>query len=218
MTIQARELAELFLAGEDEKAMDAVLEYLKNHSHNELYHDLLTPAMYLIGDWWQENIISVADEHLATAICDFVVSAAELKRKPADGIQRKVMVLGPEGEDHYIGLKMVSSLFKEHGWQVQYMGPNLPLDAALESARKWQPDVIAMSAALAYRLPALKAYSQAFQELDFKPSILIGGRAIASADISKIRTEGTLVVKDLPQLKKWLQTGKEAEDDLDISI
>lgn len=218
MTIQARELAELFLAGEDEKAMDAVLEYLKNHSHNELYHDLLTPAMYLIGDWWQENIISVADEHLATAICDFVVSAAELKRKPADGIQRKVMVLGPEGEDHYIGLKMVSSLFKEHGWQVQYMGPNLPLDAALESARKWQPDVIAMSAALAYRLPALKAYSQAFQELDFKPSILIGGRAIVSADISKIRTEGTLVVKDLPQLKKWLQTGKEAEDDLDISI
>lgn len=218
MTIQARELAELFLAGEDEKAMDAVLEYLKNHSHNELYHDLLTPAMYLIGDWWQENIISVADEHLATAICDFVVSAAELKRKPADGIQRKVMVLGPEGEDHYIGLKMVSSLFKEHGWQVQYMGPNLPLDAALESARKWQPDVIAMSAALAYRLPALKAYSQAFQELDFKPSILIGGRAIASADISKIRTEGTLVVKDLPQLKNWLQTGKEAEDDLDISI
>lgn len=218
MTMQARELAELFLAGEDEKAMDAVLEYLKNHSHDELYHDLLTPAMYLIGDWWQENLISVADEHLATAICDFVVSAAELKRKPANGIQRKVMVLGPEGEDHYIGLKMVSSLFKEHGWQVQYMGPNLPLDAALDSARRWQPDVIAMSAALAYRLPALKAYSKAFQELDFKPSIILGGRAVASADISKIRGEGILVVKDLPQLKNWLQTGKEAEDDLDISI
>ncbi|MCM3610522.1 cobalamin-dependent protein [Planococcus sp. MERTA32b] len=218
MKMQARELAELFLAGEDEKAMEAVLEYLENHSHDEMYHDLLTPAMYLIGDWWQANIISVADEHLATAICDFVVSAAELKRKPANGIQRKVMVLGPEGEDHYIGLKMVSSLFKEHGWQVQYMGPNLPLDAALDSARRWQPDVIAMSAALAYRLPALKAYSQAFQELDFKPSILIGGRAVASADISKIRGEGILVVKDLPQLKKWLQTGKEAEDDLDISI
>lgn len=218
MTIQARELAELFLAGEDEKAMDAVLEYLENHSHDELYHDLLTPAMYLIGDWWQENIISVADEHLATAICDFVVSAAELKRKPAHGIQRKVMVLGPEGEDHYIGLKMVSSLFKEHGWQVQYMGPNLPLDAALDSAKRWQPDVIAMSAALAYRLPVLKVYSEAFQELDFNPSIIIGGRAVASADISKIRTEGTLVVKDLPQLKTWLQTGKEKEDDLDISI
>ncbi len=218
MTIQARELAELFLAGEDEKSLAAVLEYLDNHSHNELYHDLLTPAMYLIGDWWQQNIISVADEHLATAICDFVVSAAELKRKPTEGIQRKVMVLGPEGEDHYIGLKMVSSLFKEYGWHVQYLGPNLPLDAALESAQRWKPDVIAMSAALAYRLPALKAYSKAFQELDFKPSILIGGRAIATADISKIRTEGMLVVKDLPQLKNWLQTGKEAENDLDISI
>lgn len=218
MTIQARELAELFLAGEDERAIEEVLGYLESHSHNELYHDLLTPAMYLIGDWWQENTISVADEHLATAICDFVVSAAELKRKPKEGLQRKVMVLGPEGEDHYIGLKMVSSLFKEHGWQVQYMGPNLPLDAALESAAGWKPDVIAMSAALAYRLPALKAYSEAFQELDFKPTVILGGRAVAAADITKLRTEGTLVVKDLPQLKNWLQTGKETEDDFDISI
>lgn len=218
MIIQARELAELFLAGEDERAMEEVLGYLENHTHNELYHDLLTPAMYLIGDWWQENIISVADEHLATAICDFVVSAAELKRKPKEGVKRKAMVLGPEGEDHYIGLKMVSSLFKEHGWQVQYMGPNLPLDAALESAAAWKPDVIAMSAALAYRLPALKTYSEAFQKLDMKPTIILGGRAVAAADITKLRTEGTLVVKDLPQLKNWLQTGKEAEDDFDISI
>lgn len=218
MTIQARELAELFLDGEDERAMEEVLGYLENHSHNELYHDLLTPAMYLIGDWWQANIISVADEHLATAICDFVVSAAELKRKPKEGVQRKAMVLGPEGEDHYIGLKMVASLFKEHGWQVQYMGPNLPMDAALESAASWKPDVIAMSAALAYRLPALKTYSEAFQKLDFKPTVILGGRAVAAADITKLRTEGTLVVKDLLQLKNWLQTGKEAEDDFDISI
>lgn len=218
MTEQACKLAEVFLAGEDEKAMEIVLGYLEDHSHDELYHDLLTPAMYLIGDWWQENLISVADEHLATAICDFVVSAAELKRQPKDGLHRKVMVLGPEGEDHYIGLKMVSSLFKDHGWQVQYLGPNLPLDAALESARRWRPDVIAMSAALAYRLPSLKAYSEAFRQLEFKPAIIIGGRAIAAADISKIRIEGTLVVKDLPQLKNWLQTGKEAENDFDISI
>ena len=131
---------------------------------------------------------------------------------------RKVMVLGPEGEDHYIGLKMVTSLFKDHGWQVQYMGPNLPLDAALESANRWKPDVVAMSAALAYRLPALKNYSEAFQKLDFKPTVIIGGRAVASADITKLRTEGALVVKDLLQLKTWLQTGKETDHGIEISI
>lgn len=218
MTILPGELAEMFLAGEDERAMEVVLGYLENHSHDELYHELVTPAMYLIGDWWQENTISVADEHLATAVCDFVVSAAELKRKPGKGESRKVMVLGPEGEDHYIGLKMVASLFKDHGWQVQYMGPNLPLDAALESAERWKPDVVALSAALAYRLPALKTYSEAFRNLDFKPTVIMGGRAVAAADITKLRTGGTLVVKDLPQLKNWLQTGKETNNDFDISI
>lgn len=56
MTIQAKDLAEIFLTGDDEKALEIVLGYLENHSHDELYHDLLTPAMYLIGDWWQETV------------------------------------------------------------------------------------------------------------------------------------------------------------------
>ena len=42
MKIQPRELAELFLAGEDERAMEIALAYLENHSHNELYHELIS--------------------------------------------------------------------------------------------------------------------------------------------------------------------------------
>src|SRR5690606_37226031 len=96
--------------------------------------------MYWIGELWEKNVITVADEHLATAICDFVVSVTEVRRPALNSHKKKVMVLGPEGEDHYIGLKMVASLFKENGWEVQYMGPNLPLDAAIDSANRWQPE------------------------------------------------------------------------------
>ncbi|RNF38374.1 cobalamin B12-binding domain-containing protein [Planococcus salinus] len=218
MEIQPKELADLFLAGEEEKALQLVQQYLQQHSQQDLYHQLLTPAMYRIGELWENNIISVADEHLATAVCDFVVSAAELKRESIKGIKRKAMILGPEGEGHYIGMKMVSSLFKENGWQVHYMGPNLPLESAIESAKRWKPEVVALSAALVYRLPALQQYAAAFRELDFKPVILLGGRAVSIADPSFIREEGTVVVKDLQQLKDWIQTGKEADDDFHFSI
>lgn len=34
----------------------------------------LISTMYQIGQWWQENKISVADEHLATATCDYIIA------------------------------------------------------------------------------------------------------------------------------------------------
>lgn len=218
MKIQPEELANLFLAGEEEKALQAVQQYSQDHSQQDLYFHLLTPAMYRIGELWENNIISVADEHLATAVCDFVVSAVELNRDAVTGIKRKVMILGPEGEDHYIGMKMISSLFKENGWKVHYMGPNLPLEAAIESAMQWKPEVVALSAALVYRLPALKQYAEAFRALDFKPLVLLGGRAVSIADSSFVDVEGTIVIKDLHQLENWIHTGKEADNDFDISI
>ncbi|MGH2317172.1 cobalamin B12-binding domain-containing protein [Planococcus sp. SE5232] len=218
MNSKSKELADLFLAGDEKQAVQLVQTYLENHTKDELYQLVLTPAMYWIGELWEKNIITVADEHLATAICDFVVSVTEVRRPALNSHKKKVMVLGPEGEDHYIGLKMVSSLFKENGWEVQYLGPNLPLDAAIDSANRWQPEVIALSAALAYRLPILKEYAVAFRALDFKPTIILGGRAVSLANWPASEPEGTIIVKELDQLKKWIQTGKEPDNDFSISI
>lgn len=218
MNSTSQELADLFLAGNEEQALQLVQTYLENHTKDELYQLVLTPAMYWIGELWEKNIITVADEHLATAICDFVVSVTEVRWPVQASHKKKAMVLGPEGEDHYIGLKMVASLFKENGWAVQYMGPNLPLDAAIASANRWKPDVIALSAALAYRLPILKEYAQAFVALDCKPTVVLGGRAVSMANWPSSETEGIIIVKELDQLQSWIQTGKESDNDFSISI
>ncbi len=214
----SQELSDLFLAGDEKQALKLVQTYLENHSKNELYQLILTPAMYRIGELWEKNMITVADEHLATAICDFVVSVTDVRRPVQNSSKKKVMVLGPEGEDHYIGLKMVASLFKENGWEVQYLGPNLPLDAAIDSANRWKPDVIALSAALAYRLPVLKKYAQSFIDLDFKPAVILGGRAVAMANWPASESEGIMIVKELDQLKEWIHSGKEPDNDFSISF
>ena len=218
MNKKSQELSDLFLAGDEKQALKLVQAYLENHTKNELYQLVLTPAMYRIGELWEKNIITVADEHLATAICDFVVSVTDVRRPVQNTPEKKVMVLGPEGEDHYIGLKMVASLFKENGWEVQYLGPNLPLDAAVDSANRWKPDVIALSAALAYRLPILKKYARTFADLDFKPSVILGGRAVSMANWPASESEGIIIVKELGQLKEWIHTGKEPDNDFSISI
>lgn len=209
---ESTQLSDLFLQGQEEEALKYVQDFLESHSYEQLYSELLTPAMYRIGELWEQNEISVAEEHLATAICDFVLSATELRNKAGNG-PKKAMVFGPEGEEHYIGLKMVAALFREEGYEVRYMGPNLPLDSALELAREWQPDVVALSGALAHRLPALKTYAEAFAHTGSNPAVLIGGRAVTLSSFADLHVKGAVVVRELGALREWIRTGKGPNDD-----
>ncbi len=209
---ESSQLSDLFLQGQEEEALKYVQDFLENHSHEQLYDELLTPAMYRIGELWEKNEISVAEEHLATAVCDFVLSATELRNKDKAG-RKKAMIFGPEGEEHYIGLKMVSAMFREEGYEVRYMGPNLPLDSALKLADEWQPDVVALSGALAHRLPVLKTYAETFAKAEFKPAVLIGGRAVTLSSFADLHIKGAVVVRELGALREWIRTGKGSNDD-----
>lgn len=213
MTEHAIQLAQKFLNGDEQNALSFIHTVLANDDRLSLYEDLLTPAMIHIGKLWERNEITVADEHLATAICDYVISYVEFKSATTDAdSNRKVMLFGVEGEEHYIGLKMATSVFQEFGWKVRYLGPNLPLRHAETAVNAWQPDVVAMSAALSYRLPMLRKSVEVLANVAHKPTILIGGRMSPHAKFEDVAATGQVVVlQNLRDLHAWLQhTGKGA--------
>jgi cobalamin-dependent methionine synthase I len=98
------------------------------------------------------------------------------------------------------------------------LGPNMPLSHAVEAATRWQPDVIALSAALVYRLPTIKAYIKEFLTLEPLPTVVFGGRAVSKANMAALHEQGAIVIKDLDQLERWLTMGEEPQDEYGISI
>lgn len=70
---QAETLASLLLQGDSAKVWENIQKQ-PQLSRLEVYQNLITPAMQHIGHLWETNQITVADEHLATATCDFVLS------------------------------------------------------------------------------------------------------------------------------------------------
>ncbi|MCA0984558.1 cobalamin-dependent protein [Halobacillus yeomjeoni] len=206
-------LAHLFLDGEEEKALEYVETLLIDHPQLYLFEDILTPAMYYIGELWEKNKITVADEHLATGICDFIIS--KLETNLSEGVnssnkQPKVMLFGVEEEQHYIGLKMAANTFRAEGWKVRYLGPNLRLEHSLSQLHKFKPDVIGISAALSYRLSTLKNIIHELAHLDWRPKLLIGGRMAKSYGLSDLESNQVIVIRDLKHLEEWLQEGVES--------
>lgn len=201
----AFEFANLLLDGNE----TAAVQLVKDHSHLsriQLFEELFTPAMQHVGDLWENNEITVADEHLASVVCDFILSTLyPLEQHPESENRKKAMLLCVEGEQHYLGLKMVNSLFDQQGWETHYLGPNLPLEYAIKKAELWKPEVICLSVSIVYHLPKVKKYIDALSSLPNHPVILLGGRIVSQYDISPYSSGNTEIMYDLKSVENWLK-------------
>ncbi|XKH50663.1 cobalamin-dependent protein [Chryseomicrobium palamuruense] len=201
------QLASYLLDGDEERAIQLVEKEMNQTSRQEMMNDLLTPAMQHIGNLWENNTITVADEHLATAICDFILSRLDIHLAPVERNEKTVLLMGVQDEEHYIGLKMVSSIFKQYGWRVRYLGPNMPESHAIKAIERWQPDVIAISAALVHRIMAIQSLVLKLNEDYPDIEVVIGGRITQQIDLHTLLPPSVTIMDSLPSLENWVKEG-----------
>ncbi|WP_088032900.1 B12-binding domain-containing protein [Evansella clarkii] len=211
MIMEPKQLAGLLLEGRENEVTEQFVKIENNYSRLSLYEDFITPAMYYIGELWEENEITVADEHLATAVCDYALSRTTDHRQMNEAetaVKKKAMLFSVEGEQHYIGMKMAAALFRDKGWNVRCHGPDLPLEHALAAIKQWKPDVVSLSAALSYRLPSVKEYISKITNGEYKPLILIGGRMAKMYGLAPFQSDNVIIIRDLHSLQYWLDDCK----------
>nr|WP_211194683.1 cobalamin-dependent protein [Pyxidicoccus fallax] len=121
-----------------------------------LHLEIIQKAQYEIGRLWQENIISVAQEHLATAISQLALAHLyrHLPRDPDNG--KVVMVSCVEGELHEVGARMASDFLEMSGFDVRFLGANVPPEHLARMVREVRPDLLALSVTMTYHLPQLR--------------------------------------------------------------
>ncbi|WP_050183819.1 cobalamin B12-binding domain-containing protein [Domibacillus robiginosus] len=211
MNTEAVKLAHLLLEG-DADASFAFLCDLREQGWPsvDIYQRIVSGAMQHIGELWEQDHISVADEHLATATCDFMISRyhAQTKQKK---LGHKAMFLCVAEEQHTLGMRMASLLFEENGWKTKMMGANLPLEHAVSAAQKWQPDVICLSVTILYHVPVLKMYAETLESLPFHPKIMVGSRLLSMYDLSPYCTPNTLFMTDYKKLIGWMNDQSEGK-------
>lgn len=147
-------------------------------SYADVATRLVQPALYDVGMLWQRNDITVAQEHLATAMSEMLLSrlflTATLFVETSD---QTALFACAAGNHHSLGLRIVSDAFELAGWTVQYLGANTPTDALVAQVDGLRPDVVGMSASMAQQLPTLRRAVEAIRaELGAQcPTILVGG-------------------------------------------
>jgi MerR family transcriptional regulator, light-induced transcriptional regulator len=170
------------LAGDRNAAVRAALDdgIARGLSVPDLYLGVIQPAQHRVGELWQENRITVAHEHVATAISQLVMALAypSLPREPFNG--KRVLVACVGDELHDLGARMVADFFEMAGFDIRYLGANLPTSSLVSMVREEQPDLVVLSVTMAFHIEAARETVARLREAGGDGlRVALGGQAFA---------------------------------------
>jgi len=169
---------ELLIAGDAARAHALVGEALRLAPVEHVYRELVTEALHEVGDRWERGEVSVAEEHLATGICETSLPdlAERLPRRPP--CHHTAIVACVPWELHALGCRIVSDFLEASGWDVLHLGALVPASVLAQLVVARNADVVALSATTARSLGELERVCERLHELPRPPLVAAGGQAL----------------------------------------
>jgi methanogenic corrinoid protein MtbC1 len=170
------------LAGNRNAALNIARESLGGGKPvRDVYLHLLQPAMYEIGRLWETNQITVAREHMATAITQYIMAQLFPLLVQSDVASRgRVVVAGVQGELHQIGAMMVSDILESDGWLVRFLGSNMPHSGILDTIEQEAASVLCISTTILFNIPKSVELIRSVRTRFSGVGIMVGGGAFKS--------------------------------------
>lgn len=180
MSLAGETFLHAILCGQRAAAVKVVQEALREgHPILDVYVDVVERALCEVGRSWESNRITVAEEHAATALAQYVL-ARMYSELPLPEVQRgKLLITGVAGEQHQIGANLVSDVLESVGFNVRFLGTNLPHAGILSAIEAHAPQIVGISATV---LPSLLEVTRLIEQVRARfgaaaPQIMLGGSA-----------------------------------------
>lgn len=170
-------LAESLTRGDQHRCDQIVAAVTAEQGYVEMAVNLIQPALYRIGRGWQARKVSVAQEHLATALAQRLLVRQFVETTPATRNGRKALFACVPSNQHALGLRIVADAFELDGWEVDYLGADTPTDSLIERILEVQPELVGLSIALIKQLPILTEVVHRIRSAcgDDAPRLIAGG-------------------------------------------
>lgn len=183
-------------------------QYLKeNTSIKDLYEDVFKDALYKVGKLWETNNISVATEHLATAITEGILNELYDVLEFEETQNKKIILTCVENEMHQVGIKMVADVFEMQGWESHFLGTGIPFNELVKYIKEINPQAIAISLSIYFNFQNLLKTVSALQQQFPQLQIITGGQAFSKLNEDELKKlVGVKYILNLYELEEYLKT------------
>lgn len=168
-----------------------------------LLMDLIVPLMHEVGDGWERGSFRIHQEHLATFhVRSLLGSLHEGHARHYGG--PSLVVSTPSGEPHEIGASMSAVLAAAEGWEVSYLGPDLPAEEIVAAAVGTRARAVALSVVRDRPGDPIAAELRRLgSALPDSVTLLVGGRGSRALD-ETLRAIGAVRLDDLGAFREAL--------------
>jgi DNA-binding transcriptional MerR regulator len=150
------------LAYEEPQAEQILNQAFALYSPETVAIELLQRAVAEIGEGWYAGDITVQQEHFCSSLTVRRLEALVMTSPPPLRPGR-ILAACPPGEQHIVGLLLLTFLLRRQGWEVVYLGANVPVEQLETTIAVIQPQLVIMAAQQLHTAAALMEAAQAVQ-------------------------------------------------------
>ncbi len=167
------------LSGEHHRCQSIVTELLKQRVEiKELYVGLFQRSLYEVGEMWERRKISVAVEHMASAITESLLALVYPALFSAEHSDKSAVIACVANERHQIGAKIVADFFELAGWHGYFLGANIPDRDLFQTIDDKRPQVIGLSLSTYFNFPNLVKTIEDLTGRYPESQIMVGGQGM----------------------------------------
>jgi MerR family transcriptional regulator, light-induced transcriptional regulator len=105
--------------------------------------DVVAPLLRELGQRWEHGSISVASEHIASAVARTLLGGV-LRLGPRGAGAPRLVFATPETERHELGALMAAVVAAAAGAEVTFLGPDLPVVDLVAAVRQIRPEAVVL--------------------------------------------------------------------------
>jgi methanogenic corrinoid protein MtbC1 len=150
---------------------------------------------------------------MATAISQVALSALFERAMPKSRIGKKLLISCPEGEEHELPARLVADFLDLEGFDIRFLGANVPHDALVHCVQRENPDAIGLSLTMVINADSLRTAIGRIRAVTETP-IVVGGRAMTELpDLAAslgVDSDGATLEQLISTARRVLQLGDDA--------
>lgn len=186
------QLRSYLLKGDFDATKQIYDSYSTTSGTASFFEKILTPVMYQIGDMWEKNKISIADEHVASNIANTLVKMINSKSTSMPA-KKKIVICTPEGEQHNLGANILEAHLSGIGHKIYNLTPTEPHESIANFIESSKPNSVLVSITLPDNIKPGQRLVKKISERTKVP-IFVGGQAIKNN--TEIRFDGAQVIQE----------------------
>jgi methanogenic corrinoid protein MtbC1 len=127
--------------------------------------ELLQRAIAQIGEGWYQGTVTVQQEHFCSGLVTRRLEALVMAAPPPSRSGR-ILVACPPQEQHVIGPLLLTYLLRRRGWEVAYLGANVPVERLEIMTAVTKPQLVISAAQQLHTAATLMEMAQLLQTQD----------------------------------------------------